>query len=867
MKVYSSSLYNTAYGNDFEITSPKQHLVNNFQLYGTTYQNGTPTVTSPITPSSVTGRQTISIDVSNYPYNYNIDLSFVMNGIGNYRDRIYKDDTKWYFEKNIGTATLNEYVVYDSVTYSVGSSTTMFTFRNFLSYDSENVLPISTHLVGKDVRNDFTPGIFIINRDVIVRVPNSIININDPVGTFTTWLLNNNINIWYAYNKPITTEITDSTLISQLEVIHVEMGTNEISITPANAMPDISFVYFYTFDNNGYGFINDLLEAKVTEQINGDYYLEFKMPLNSKMAQYIEYNNIIKCNVGRDGEQLFRIKRIVKDFTTMSVYATHIFYDLLDNYLINVAPTNLYSYTYGQYLINRGTYPAPFYFSSNISKSASGKYVRKNLVEAIIGNIDNSMLAKFGGEIVRDNFVIRLNYHRGQDNHIKLLFGKNISSIEIITDIENLATRIIPVGFDGLTIPEIYVDSPLINNYPNPKMTVVEFSDIKYEPIVEGQEPSEDAYHDLNTAYQALRDRTNELYTNGIDKPQINIKIDWVELSKTNEYKDYSSLERVFIGDTIYARVLGTDYTTEVTKTVYNVLNDRVESFEIGTISASIVSAVNGNIQAIQNFSPSEILNNASNTAQQQIIEALGGTYGQIGGFRISSDKLWTEYYPPADFTQTDLTKVRNYLLDPVSNPLTDQEKVLYDLFGDGVVNAKDLLYMTKLIDLGITTTNPLKLEMNTGSSIMDTSFSIVDGNSNHIVDININGFYYENEKTSLDYYKSGDVYVETQELNVGGFVTSSTTKLMFTIPFNAVKDGTATITGGTFVIRGVSGYVNGNQASSTITPSTSGYTFTVDSYNESSVTISIKKSSAFTNTSNNTPVGIQIQGLEITFS
>ena len=94
MKVYSSSLYNTAYGNDFEITSPKQHLVNNFQLYGTTYQNGTPTVTSPITPSSVTGRQTISIDVSNYPYNYNIDLSFVMNGIGNYRDRIYKDDSE-----------------------------------------------------------------------------------------------------------------------------------------------------------------------------------------------------------------------------------------------------------------------------------------------------------------------------------------------------------------------------------------------------------------------------------------------------------------------------------------------------------------------------------------------------------------------------------------------------------------------------------------------------------------------------------------------------------------------------------------------------------------------------------------------------
>lgn len=796
-----------------------------------------------------------------------------LNKLSNvYYDFISKMGNDWFIAKCIFKDVMNEYYVLDDTTVTTDTNTTLFTFENqFLSQDAlGSVLPKSSYFIGKDVRNVDEEGIYCLGKTVYVRVLNSRLNMNNPLASFGTWLSTHNVDILYARETSYTIQITNTQLINQIEAIQLVKGLNNITITSPNEPLSISFDYFQAFDNNGYGFINDLMEAKVTEQINGDYYLEFKMPLNSNMAQYIEYNNIVKCNVGKDEEQLFRIKRIVKDFNTISVYATHIFYDLIDNVLVNVAPTNLSCQNYGKWLLANTDYPTPFDFSSDkLLVSSSGRYIRKNVVEAMIGNIDNSMLVKFGGEIVRDNFDIALNNHRGGNyvSPVKLLFGKNISAIEMTTDIENMATRIIPVGFDGLMIPEVYVDSPLINNYPYPKMGVVEFSDIKYEPIVEGETPSEDAYHDLNQAYQALRDRVNELYTNGADKPSINIKIDWVELSKTNEYSNYADLERVFIGDRIHAYILGTDYITEIIKTTYNVLTDRIENFEIGTITGSIVTSVNGNSQAIQSFNASEILSSASNTAQQLIINAIGGTYGQIGGFKISSDKLWTEYYPPADFTSTDLDKVRNYILDPVSNPLTQEELELYDLFGDGSVTSKDLLYMTKLIELGITTTNPLKLEMRSGANVMDSAFAIIDGNNNHITDMNINGFNYKGEKANLEVYKAGDTYTEPFKLNVGGFITTSTTTVMFTIPFIGIKDGTATITDGTFVLRGVNGYLNGNQAGATITPSSSGYTFTVDSYNESSMTISIVKSSAFTSATNNTPVALEIQGLEITFS
>ena len=85
----------------------------------------------------------------------------------------------------------------------------------------------------------------------------------------------------------------------------------------------------------------------------------------------------------------------------------------------------------------------------------------------------------------------------------------------------------------------------------------------------------------IDDAYAALRNEVANLYANNINYPKINIKIDWLELSQTEEYKQYSALERVELGDTIHAEIFGLNYTTRVIKTIYNPLNDRIEKFEI----------------------------------------------------------------------------------------------------------------------------------------------------------------------------------------------------------------------------------------------------------------------------------------------
>lgn len=373
------------------------------------------------------------------------------------------------------------------------------------------------------------------------------------------------------------------------------------------------------FNNNGLGFLTDIISAEVVDELNGEYSLTIEYPINGQLAEYLVEENYIKCKVADGTKQIFIIKNVEKTFDTIKVYANHIFYLLIDNFLDNVAPRNLNGETFLNWILARTNYPTQFVGHSNIGITRSARYVRKNPVEAILGDDDNSMVNIFGGEIKRDNFDIYFNSRIGTDNGVKLLFGKNISEININIDTTGLYTRIMPVGYDGLLLPEKYVDSPLINNYLYPKICKYEFDDIVYDP------EDEEAYHTLDEAYAALRNATNKLYSEGIDKPQINIQINWIELSKTNEYRQYQNLETVNLGDTIYASILGMELETRVIKTTYNPLTDMIETFEIGTPQPTTASYQNHLEKQIEKINPSSILEQARQDATELINSGFGG--------------------------------------------------------------------------------------------------------------------------------------------------------------------------------------------------------------------------------------------------
>ena len=442
------------------------------------------------------------------------------------------------------------------------------------------------------------------------------------------------------------------------------------------------------FNNNGLGILKDCISANVTAEINGEFSLSIEYPLYTILDEYLVEGNIIKSNVGNDDFQLFRIKYTTKTFNTIKIYATHISYDLMDNLIEDAAPTNLDCESFGNWILNKTQYNHNFTFNSNLTGIKSARYVRKNPIECIIGDIENSMTKLFGGELKRNNFNLKLLDRIGNDNNVKLIIGKNIKDITITTDISNLFTRIMPIGYDGLLIPEKYVDSPLINNYPTPKITKVEFSDIKYNP------DDESSYHTLEEAYDALRNATYALYDSGIDKPSINIKINWIELSKYKEYYDkYRNLERVNLGDTIKAELLGLNFETRVIKTIYNVLTDTIDTFEIGTFKGSLGSTVNNINNKTEEINPNDILNQAKENASNLINTALGGYI-----YKTQSELFIMDTNDPQTATKiwrwnlNGLGYSANGIDGPYETAITQDGSIVADFITSGKIN-------TSLID------------------------------------------------------------------------------------------------------------------------------------------------------------------------
>ena len=299
--------------------------------------------------------------------------------------------------------------------------------------------------------------------------------------------------------------------------------------------------------------------------------------------KYIDYENVIAAE--EDGKKkLYRIFNVVKSLYSITAYARPLFFDLIDNVLLDVRPT----LKNGEEALNIILEGTGFTGHSNISTINTSYYVRKNIVEAILGDDENSFLNRWGGEVLLDNFDIYINDKIGSDNGVRVELGYNLNEIEEDINIEEVATRIIPTGYNGIMLEgnTPWVDSPLINKYTKPKMRVINFDDVK----VKESEADEEGFNTIEEARQELIKRCNKLYEEGIDKPSVNYKIDMINLANTTAYKDYIKLVTVNEGDTVTCYIPGLDIDVKA----------RVIDYEEDLITGEYISLELGN--AISNF-------------------------------------------------------------------------------------------------------------------------------------------------------------------------------------------------------------------------------------------------------------------------
>lgn len=305
------------------------------------------------------------------------------------------------------------------------------------------------------------------------------------------------------------------------------------------------------FNHNGLGNLDkNIIEPVIEEVFNGLFSLTFRYPILALHGSEIDGQCIVRAPVPDGPDQLFRVYKPKKTMGYLEVSCYHIFYDLVDNFIEDTNIVGKDGQTSLTQMSSKTQYTHNFKFFSDIDVVAGSRVVRKNPIEFLLDDsLKNSFISRWGGELKRDNFKVFMYRSIGNDNGVIIRHRKDLLGYEAVVDWNSPVTRIMPIGFDGLLLPEKYVDSPIINSYVKPKIQTIEYGDVK---AAVGQYADDDEAVPLDQAYIELRRLANLEFSKGkIDYPKASYQINFVTLSKTEEYKNYVTLKTVILGDTV----------------------------------------------------------------------------------------------------------------------------------------------------------------------------------------------------------------------------------------------------------------------------------------------------------------------------
>lgn len=375
-------------------------------------------------------------------------------------------------------------------------------------------------------------------------------------------------------------------------------------------------IQLYKAENNNFEMNGDWVLNPISclfiPKINDQWVLEIENPIDESIDDF-NLGAVISVTTPYGGNQLFRINDRDKNDNSVIATAYPIFLDSKnDCFIWDTRPTNVN----GQQALNMMlSSNSKYKASSNIDKINTAYYIRKNFIEALNADDENSFINRWGGEIIYNNYNIIVNDKIGTDSGLRVEFGFNLLGVSEKINDDNLITRIIPVAYNGYTLPnEETVDSDNIDKYPKIYIKQIEYNNIKLKEDAQTDDENNGTIicNNLEELYAELRKYAKLEYTeNFVDIPQISYEADMIDLSKTDIYKDYKDLLKVNLGDTVNIknRRLQIETKSRVISYEYNCITNSIDALVLGEFTTNYFD----NVSSIDN-SISKVIDQSNNT-------------------------------------------------------------------------------------------------------------------------------------------------------------------------------------------------------------------------------------------------------------
>jgi phage minor structural protein len=346
------------------------------------------------------------------------------------------------------------------------------------------------------------------------------------------------------------------------------------------------------FSNNGLGVITEAVDCTVTQGL-GSSVLEMKYPISGKFFEKLQWGTIIFAQPEPDAEpqpySVYRIKKL--NGGLVYIYARHVCYDL-DGYI--VAPFDCTSLKDALAVIKnatlgKSTLEYPFSFSTDHNGLGSFRLSKPQDTWSLIGQGQNSLIARYGGEAVFDKYNLHITTKRGKDRGVSVVYGYNLISLTQEENFSKSYTGILAYyGSASGTATRTVKLAP--GHYPFQRLLPVDFTN----ELTGNLSPS--GLDEVADRYMATHD---------VAAPKLSVSVQFSTLRTTNQYENYQKLEKVSMGDTvrIYHPVLGINVSARVAKTVYDCLLGKYKSVNIGNEFENVADVIVSQQRQIDNIS------------------------------------------------------------------------------------------------------------------------------------------------------------------------------------------------------------------------------------------------------------------------